>query len=85
MKLVNILRGGTVCALTALSMAFVFNTQLVVAATPLAVAPGQNLLTNPGHEHPGVYFAGRGEINVTWNWVPFWEEPPAGADPRDQN
>jgi hypothetical protein len=32
-----------------------------------------------------VYFAGRGEINVTWNWVPFWQEPPAGADPRDQN
>jgi hypothetical protein len=47
--------------------------------------PGINLLTNPGHEHPGVYFAGRGEINVTWNWVPFWEEPPAGIDLRDVN
>ncbi|MDW8054124.1 MAG: SH3 domain-containing protein [Anaerolineae bacterium] len=44
---------------------------------------GVNLLQNPGHEHPGVYFAGRGEINVSWGWVPFWEEPPAGADPRD--
>lgn len=49
-----------------------------------APAPGMNLLSNPGHEHPGVYFAGRGEINVTWNWVPFWQEPPQGADPRDQ-
>ncbi|MCS6773161.1 MAG: SH3 domain-containing protein [Anaerolineae bacterium] len=44
---------------------------------------GVNLLSNPGHEHPGVYFEGRGEINVTWDWVPFWEEPPAGHDPRD--
>lgn len=51
-----------------------------------AVAPvGVNLLTNPGHEHPGAYFAGRGEINVTWNWVPFWMEPPPGTDLRDQN
>jgi hypothetical protein len=50
-----------------------------------AVRPGVNLLTNPSHEHPGVYFGGRGEINVTWNWTPFWEEPPPGADPRDQN
>ncbi len=32
-----------------------------------------------------MYFEGRGEINVTWDWVPFWEEPPAGADPRDPN
>jgi len=46
--------------------------------------PGLNLLTNPGHEHPGAYFGGRGEINVTWDWVPYWEEPPAGTDPRDQ-
>lgn len=46
--------------------------------------PGINLLTNPGHEHPGSYFAGRGEINVTWNWVPFWEEAPPDKDPRDQ-
>lgn len=46
---------------------------------------GVNLLINPGHEHPGVYFEGRGEINVTWGWVPFWEEPPAGVDRRDPN
>jgi len=45
--------------------------------------PGYNLLLNPGHEHPGVYFEGRGEINVTWSWIPFWEEPPAGVDRRD--
>lgn len=50
-----------------------------------APGPGMNLLSNPGHEHPGVYFAGRGEINVAWSWVPFWQEPPPGADPRDQN
>lgn len=50
-----------------------------------APGPGMNLLSNPGHEHPGVYFAGRSEINVTWSWVPFWQEPPPGADPRDQN
>lgn len=47
--------------------------------------PGVNLLTNPGHEHPGTYFGGRGEINTTWNWVPFWEEAPPDKDPRDQN
>jgi len=65
---------------------------LVAAALPGAnalaagaPAPGMNLVSNPGHEHPGVYFAGRGEINVTWNWVPFWQEPPPGADARDQN
>lgn len=54
------------------------------APRPLNVA-GANLLTNPGHEHPGAYFDNRGELNVTWNWTPFWEEPPPGADPRDQN
>jgi hypothetical protein len=64
----------------------------VSAAAPQASAqqgfpiygPGINLLTNPGHEHPGVYFSGRGEINVTWDWVPYWEESPPGVDPRDQ-
>jgi uncharacterized protein YraI len=55
------------------------------AQTPAPAQIGVNLLTNPGHEHPGAYFAGRGEINVTWNWVPFWEEPPAGFDLRDVN
>ncbi len=52
-------------------------------ARPLNV-PGINLLTNPGHEHPGAYFAGRGEINVTWNWTGYWEESPPDKDPRDQ-
>jgi hypothetical protein len=71
------------CAIGVASLAMIVPTQ---AAEPPAVAgPGSNLLTNPGHEHPGAYFAGRGEINVTWNWVPFWEEPPQGDDPRDQN
>ena len=37
------------------------------ATPPEAIVPGVNLLTNPSHEHPGAYFAGRGEINVTWN------------------
>ncbi len=54
-----------------------------VAQTGALYRPGYNLLINPGHEHPGVYFAGRGEINVAWGWLPFWEEPPAGVDPRD--
>jgi len=54
------------------------------APAPVLYGPGLNLLTNPGHEHPGAYFGGRGEINVTWDWVPFWEESPAGTDPRDQ-
>ncbi len=58
-----------------------FSGSLFAQTTPHR--PGYNLLLNPGHEHPGVYFAGRGEINVTWSWVPFWEEPPAGVDPRD--
>ena len=59
--------------------------QPAAAQTYPPPGPGINLLTNPGHEHPGSYFGGRGEINVTWNWVPFWEEPPPGADPRDVN
>ncbi|PJF49095.1 MAG: SH3 domain-containing protein [Chloroflexi bacterium] len=53
------------------------------AQTGAPYRPGYNLLINPGHEHPGIYFAGRGEINVAWGWVPFWEEPPEGVDPRD--
>ena len=55
------------------------------ATPPEAIVPGVNLLTNPSHEHPGAYFAGRGEINVTWNWTPYWEESPPGTDARDQN
>lgn len=54
-----------------------------IAQTGALYRPGYNLLINPGHEHPGIYFAGRGEINVTWGWLPFWEEPPEGVDPRD--
>lgn len=54
-------------------------------AAAAAVPVGVNLLENPGHEHPGAYFGGRGEINVTWGWVPFWQEPPPGTDLRDQN
>ncbi|MCL5998199.1 MAG: SH3 domain-containing protein [Chloroflexi bacterium] len=81
MKLVKILRSTTACAIGVTSLALALNTQPALAAA----TPGQNLLTNPSHEHPGVYFGGRGEINVTWNWVPFWEEPPAGTDLRDQN
>lgn len=61
----------------------------VAALSPFAALaaapPGVNLLENPGHEHPGTYFAGRGEINVTWSWVPFWQESPEGVDPRDPN
>jgi hypothetical protein len=54
------------------------------APRPLNVA-GANLLTNPGHEHPGANFAGRTDLNVTWNWNPFWEGPPAGVDSNDPN
>ena len=35
------------------------------ATPPEAMVPGVNLLTNPGHEHPGAYFGGRGEIACT--------------------
>ena len=78
----GLLRSATTLALLGMTL----STSL--AATPTqaqsAVRPGINLLTNPSHEHPGTYFGGRGEINVTWNWVPFWEEAPPGTDPRDQ-
>lgn len=67
------------CVLGASALAFTSQTSYAAL-----MGPGINLLTNPGHEHPGVYFGGRGEINVTWNWTPFWEEPPQGVDPRDQ-
>lgn len=79
----DLLRGATTLAL--LGMTLSSATLAVPAQAQTAARPGINLLTNPGHEHPGVYFGGRGEINVTWNWVPFWEESPAGTDPRDQN
>ncbi|MCL6510987.1 MAG: SH3 domain-containing protein [Anaerolineae bacterium] len=62
---------------------FACSPQIAVAQMSPLYRPGYNLLLNPGHEHPGVYFSGRGEINVTWGWLPFWEEPPSGIDPRD--
>jgi uncharacterized protein YgiM (DUF1202 family) len=71
-------------ALVLVTSATIAGVQPVAAQSFPPPGPGINLLTNPGHEHPGSYFAGRGEINVTWNWVPFWEESPAGTDPRDQ-
>lgn len=56
-----------------------------VSKTPdTTFKPGLNLLANPSHEGPGVFFGGRGEIFVSWNWVPFWAEPPPGYDQRDQ-
>ncbi len=76
---------AVIAALFAASMAGAAQAQ---QASPGQVTtfygPGTNLVTNPGHEHPGAYFANRGEINVTWDWVPFWEEAPPGTDPRDQ-
>ena len=86
MQLHKVLHSGVVCALSAGTLALSLTAAPVMAAdvTPTA-GPGVNLLTNPSHEHPGAYFGGRGELNVTWNWVPFWEEPPEGTDKRDQN
>jgi hypothetical protein len=62
----------------------VTSTPQPAAARPLNVA-GVNLLTNPGHEHPGANFAGRTDVNVTWNWNPFWEGPPSGVSADDPN
>ncbi len=82
-KTIRVMQRVTVMALIA---GLATTAQPVQAATPPeAIVPGVNLLTNPSHEHPGAYFAGRGEINVTWNWTPFWEESPKGTDARDQN
>jgi hypothetical protein len=50
---------------------------------PANVRPGINLITNPSHEYPGAFFMGLGEVNVSWNWVPFWEDAPEGTNPRD--
>jgi hypothetical protein len=84
MSVHHLVRSGTVIALGVASFALLSPAAVAAPAAPATYAPvGVQLLTNPGHEHPGVYFAGRGEINVTWNWVPFWEEPPKGDDPRD--
>jgi hypothetical protein len=81
------IRSSVACILSAGTLTLSLNAAPVLAAPadPTTAGPGANLLSNPGHEHPGTYFAGRGELNVTWNWVPFWEEPPEGYDKRDQN
>jgi hypothetical protein len=54
------------------------------AAPDTTFKPGMNLITNASHEGPGVFFDGRGELYVSWNWVPFWTEPPPGTNLRDQ-
>lgn len=54
------------------------------AAPDTTFKPGWNLITNASHEGPGAFFDGRGELYVSWNWTPFWTEPPAGYDLRDQ-
>ena len=80
---------GAVIATLALS-SFVNLTPATAAVTKPPKTPdtsfkaGMNLITNPSHEGPGVFFGGRGELFVSWNWVPFWAEPPAGYDQRDQ-
>ncbi len=87
MSAVKTFRRAAVPVIAAGALALAMNVSPALAATALqdTYGPGLNLLSNPGHEHPGVYFGGRGEINVTWSWVPFWEEPPAGDNLRDQN
>jgi hypothetical protein len=87
MQLSKLIRRSTFSTVAVALMTVALNAMPAAAAPadPNTAAPGANLLTNPSHEHPGVYFAGRGEINVTWNWVPFWEESPQGVDARDQN
>lgn len=82
MKHQSIKKWGNAVAGLALT-ALLIPTNVGVAQSPAPV--GVNLFTNPGHEHPGAYFGGRGELNVSWNWTPFWEEPPTGTDLRDQN
>jgi hypothetical protein len=78
----RLLTAGLAAGLTLVTLAA--PARLAGAQVSKFYGPGQNLLSNPGHEHPGAYFAGRGEINVTWDWVPYWEESPPGVDPRDQ-
>lgn len=85
MKISRIIVNPFVHAVGLTVIALSLSLSPALAADTGTAAPGQNLLTNPGHEHPGSYFGGRGEINTAWNWVPFWEEPPAGVDLRDQN
>jgi len=54
------------------------------AAPDTTFKPGLNLLLNASHEGPGVFFNGRGELFTSWDWTPFWAEPPAGYSLRDQ-
>jgi uncharacterized protein YraI len=83
-KLSLSLRLGASAAIAAALLSAAAAPAAAQAPAPVLYGPGLNLLTNPGHEHPGAYFGGRGEINVTWDWVPYWEESPPGTDPRDQ-
>ena len=47
----------------------------ITAGSLHAIAqPGANLLTNPGHEPPAVFYKGRAEVYVAWNWMPFWDD-----------
>ena len=87
MQIDKIIRSGAATAIAASVLAMALNAAPAMASTTVqdTWGPGLNLLSNPGHEHPGVYFGGRGEINVTWSWVPFWEESPPGYDARDPN
>ncbi len=87
MHIDKIIRSGAASAIVASALAIALNATPAYASTTVQSpwGPGLNLLSNPGHEHPGVYFGGRGEINVTWSWVPFWEESPPGYDARDPN
>ncbi len=87
MKFEKIIRSGAASAIAASALALAMNATPVLAKTTVQEpwGPGLNLLSNPSHEHPGVYFGGRGEINVTWSWVGFWEESPPGVDARDQH
>jgi Bacterial SH3 domain len=81
----SVARVSMALLVTALALAAQTPAQAQTGTVTTLYGPGSNLLTNPGHEHPGAYFGGRGEINVTWNWVGYWEEPPPGADLRDQS
>jgi hypothetical protein len=76
----NFLQRSLVCALLAGSM---MATAPASARAPANVRPGVNLVTNPSHEYPSAFFMGIGEVNVSWNWVPFWEDAPPDKDPRD--
>jgi len=58
-----VIRSGVASAIAASALAMALNAAPAFASTSVQSTwgPGQNLLSNPGHEHPGVYFGGRGE------------------------